>query len=62
MPKAILELEMPENCKKCALSTITCDCVPLSYRYLREQGRYAKIPNKGRRPDCPLKLVEGNEG
>ena len=53
MPKAILELEMPESCKQCILGhydelyDIThCDI-------LREC-----MPYEGRHPDCPLKLVE----
>ena len=53
MAKAILELEMPESCWQCKLGHydelygIThCDI-------LRECMPYA-----GRRPDCPLKLVE----
>jgi hypothetical protein len=62
MPKAILELEMPKNCKNC----------PLKY-YLDYSERnypwedYAciitgkGIADKGRQPDCPLKLVEGKE-
>lgn len=62
MAKAILELEMPRNCKNC----------PLKY-YLDYSERnypwedYAciitgkGIADKGRRPDCPLKLVEGKD-
>lgn len=62
MAKAILELEMPRSCKKC----------PLKY-YLDYSERnypwedYAciiigkGIVDKGRRPDCPLKLVEGKD-
>ena len=53
MPKAILELEMPESCKQCKLGHYDelyglthCDI-------LRECMPYA-----GRRPDCPLKPVE----
>jgi hypothetical protein len=59
MPKAILELEMPRNCKNC----------PLKY-YLDYSERnypwedYActiigkGIADKGRLPDCPLKLAD----
>ena len=56
MPKAILELEMPESCKQCKLGHydelygIThCDI-------LREC-----MPYEGRHPDCPLKLVKDKE-
>jgi hypothetical protein len=55
MPKAILELEMPESCKQCKLGHydelygIThCDI-------LREC-----MPYEGRRSDCPLKLADGD--
>ena len=62
MAKAILEVEMPESCKKC----------PLKY-YLDYSERnypwedYAciitgkGIADKGRRPNCPLKLVKDKE-
>jgi len=53
MPKAILELEMPQSCKQCKLGhydelygIMHCDI-------LREC-----MPYEGRHPDCPLKLVE----
>ena len=58
MPKAILELEMPENCKECLLhswesngytSTLIC-------KILLVNG----LPHK-RREDCPLKPVEDKE-
>ena len=59
MAKAILELEMPRNCKNCPLKYY------LDYgerNYLWEDyvctiiGK--GIADKGRRSDCPLKLVE----
>jgi len=58
MPKAILELEMPENCNECIMHdwrrngfTFTLIC-----KALDKDG----LPHK-RRDDCPLKLVEGKE-
>ena len=55
MPKAILELEMPESCWKC----------PCSWR-IRDNVIACEVtkhycPEEGRRPDCPLKLVEDKE-
>ena len=58
MPKAILELEMPRNCKNC----------PLKYYLDYSERNYPwedyvctitgkGIADKGRRSDCPLKLV-----
>jgi hypothetical protein len=63
MPKAILELEMPESCRKCKLNKWD----------VWEHHRYVSInvlvcaalgeecSDKGRRSDCPLKLVEGKD-
>ena len=55
MPKAILELEMPESCKECKLGHYDelyglthCDI-------LREC-----MPYEGRHKACPLKLVDEN--
>ena len=60
MPKAILELEMPESCRKCKLSkwetweydidtwTNVLVCAALG----------EECSDKGRRSDCPLKLVD----
>lgn len=63
MPKAILELpKMPRSCKKC----------PLKY-YVEPYARssiweiYAciwtgnAIPERGKRKDCPLKLVDDKD-
>ena len=52
--RAILELEMPENCKECLLhgwesKTLIC-------KILLGNG----LPHK-RRDDCPLKTVEDEE-
>lgn len=55
MPKAILELEMPENCWDCKLRTIWGACI-----VLLGNDTGALIPRKGRRPDCPLKLADGD--
>jgi len=56
MPKAILELEMPESCKECKLGHYDelyglthCDI-------LREC-----MPYEGRHKACPLKLMEGKD-
>ena len=63
MAKAILELpEMPRNCKNC----------PLKYYLDYSERNYPwedyvctitgkGIADKGRRSDCPLKLVEGKD-
>jgi len=58
MPKAILKLEMPANCKECLLHdwesnehTLTLIC-----KILLVNG----LPHK-RRDDCPLKLVEDKD-
>jgi len=63
MPKAILELEMPESCSKCPCSSygyeasdFSCDALLM----LKKQ-KDIRCPEEGRRPDCPLKLVEGKE-
>ena len=54
MPKAILELEMPESCWQCELYSTAHNCCNV----IVIVGHYAICPSKGRRPDCPLKLVE----
>lgn len=57
MPKAILELEMPVSCETCPIKRyfhygwVEYICVITG----------EEITNKGRRSDCPLKLVEGKE-
>jgi hypothetical protein len=64
MPKAILELEMPESCETCPIKRY------LHYDWVEYICGYGwveyicgitgeEIANKGRRPDCPLKLVDG---
>ena len=59
MPKAILELEMPKNCKNCPL-TYYLDYHERNYPWedyaciMTGKG----IADKGRRPDCPLKVNE----
>jgi hypothetical protein len=57
MAKAILELEMPENCWECELYSTRHNCCAV----IVIVGHYAICPDKGRRSDCPLKLVEGKE-
>jgi hypothetical protein len=64
MPKAILELEMPENCCVCPCRGVDgwgyaiCRLIHVkSDKYCGlARGYYDK-----RHPDCPLKLVEGKE-
>lgn len=58
MAKAILELEMPENC-------FDCDLHAEYYEWAGDTGEKwcpicdcKNIPKKGRLPDCPLKPVE----
>jgi hypothetical protein len=55
MPKAILELEMPESCETCPIKRY------LHYGWVEYICGITgeEIANKGRRSDCPLKLVEG---
>ena len=64
MPKAILELEMPESCAECpckgtdAWGMVRCRLIHMkSDKYSGMAGGYAYK----RRPDCPLKLVEDKE-
>lgn len=63
MPKAILELEMPESCHDCQLRNYIN--LPIGSRgYISETILICYISGKrcvgeGRRPDCPLKPVEG---
>jgi len=52
MPKAILELEMPENCK-------TCPCCRIVGNMTFCEVLYDWSMSENRHPDCPLKLVEG---
>lgn len=62
MAKAILELEMPESCFDCVLSTKkeyngnhVWVCAAYNHRVELD------ISAKHRHKDCPLKLVEGKE-
>ena len=57
MPKAILELEMPESCETCPIN------IYLHYGWIEYICGITgeEIANKGRHSDCPLKLVEGKE-
>jgi len=64
MPKAILELpEMPESCRSCKLSKWeTWEYVIFPWTNVlvcSALGEECSV--EGRRPDCPLKLVEGKE-
>ena len=63
MPKAILELpEMPESCSECPCAQyydVYGECGAIKYNI---DGDFRpSVPNEGRRPDCPLRLVEGKE-
>jgi hypothetical protein len=65
MPKAILELEMPESCTECMFkeclnrttSVEVSRCIILHKMHV--PGSYC--PAEGRQADCPLKLVEDKE-
>ena len=65
MPKAILELEMPESCTECMFkeclnrttSVEVSRCIILHKMHV--PGSYC--PAEGRQADCPLKLVEAKE-
>ena len=61
--KAILELpKMPRNCKNCPLKYYL-DYSERNYPWEDYACITGKgIADKGRRPDCPLKLVEDKEG
>ena len=58
MPKAILELEMPENCETCPIKRY------LHYGWVEYICGITgeEIANKGRRSDCPLRLLERKGG
>jgi hypothetical protein len=60
MPKAILELEMPEGCRGGCPFYKVCDICDILSSWNHHMPVYT--PSKGRRKDCPLKLVEGKEG
>ena len=55
MPKAILELEMPESCRACKLGHYD-ELYGLTHCDILREG----MPYAGRRPDCPLKLVDAD--
>ena len=60
MPKAILELEMPESCRKCKLNKWD---VWEHHRYVSINVLVCAVlgeecSDEGRRPDCPLKLAD----
>ena len=58
MPKAILELEMPESCWDCPLVQGR-ELSPTTRRWCGYSGKDCPAPAyQGRRPDCPLKLVD----
>ena len=65
MPKAILELEMPESCTECMFkeclnrttSVEVSRCIILHKMHV--PGSYC--PAEGRQADCPLKPVEDKE-
>jgi hypothetical protein len=55
MPKAILELEMPESCWQCPCIQDRTE----TYRWCGAVGGDCpNPPYEKRRDDCPLKLVE----
>ena len=55
MPKAILELEMPANCRECPLQAISAE---KKIRYCTVMGYVTEYYGTKRRDDCPLKPVE----
>ena len=57
MPKAILELEMPQSCRGGCPFYKVCDICDILSSWNHHMPVYT--PSKGRRKDCPLKLVEG---
>lgn len=60
MPKAILELEMPESCRTCPIKRyLTSDYLHWTAYICDITGE--QIADEGRHPKCPLKLVEGKE-
>jgi len=61
MAKAILELEMPEGCFDCDLHAEYCEWAGDTGEKWCPICDCKNIPKKGRRPDCPLKLVEDKE-
>ena len=58
MPKAILELEMPESCGQCNLCVYA---VHAACWHCAGLEGVRKCPREGKRADCPLKLVEDKE-
>lgn len=58
MPKATLELEMPENCWDCPLQAISAE---KRIRYCTVTGYSTEYYGTKKRENCPLKLVEGKE-
>ena len=56
MPKAILELEMPENCRGGCPFYKVCDICDILSSWNHHMPVYT--PSEGRRKDCPLKLVD----
>jgi len=58
MPKAILELEMPESCWECPLQAISTE---KKIRYCTVIRYTTDYYGTKRREDCPLKPVEEKE-
>ena len=54
MPKAILELEVPESCWGCPLQAIS----EKKIRYCTVMGYATDYYGTKRRENCPLKLVD----
>ena len=59
MAKAVLELEMPESCREGCPFYKVCDICDILSSWNHHMPVYT--PSKGRRKDCPLKLVERYE-
>jgi hypothetical protein len=48
--KAVLEFEMPRHCKDCV-----CDWENPQHDHFCSALEYERIPDEGKRKDCPLK-------
>jgi len=59
MGKAILIMEMPESCTECPVVEYYEFCEGYYCNALPDDE--SDCPDKGRREDCPLKLVEEGE-
>lgn len=54
MPKAMIEIEMPESCTFCPFREITSDFYPKCLLTKKDVNEYAYTHRYGRHPKCPL--------